>query len=1179
MNKVLGFILRILLLLLLLALICLGGWALHTYLDWDWWYIGALGLGLMALLILALVGRYFYYRYRERRYLSKIVDRDRPRISAEAEDMRLAELHERWRRGLDILRHAPGHLGNDIYALPWFVVMGESGSGKSTAITHARVSLGGGSNTTAKIASTHNCDWWFFEKAVVLDTAGRYTVPVDEGPDTREWEEFVRLLSAHRRKESLSGLILTLSTDQLERGERYCGDYGRQIRQRINTLMNALGADFPVYILVTKMDRVLGFTDLATVLNTQARNQVLGMLNKEHGARGVNMSFLEEALRQVRQRLRDMAMLFVVRARSGTSKAGLLSEELERLFPCIMAFGKMAFSPSTYGATPNLRGVFFSSSRQTGQAHSHLMEGLETFKDVSWHLPGTSNAYFLHDLFSTILPKERGISSLKDRWLTMLSFRRHLAYMIYLLFLLLLCAYFTISFRTRMNDMFAVKSNMPAAVSMSENLNVRMEQLSEAATAIGKLEQNIEKHRWLNPGASQANIVINTLREKYASWARPDLVVLNTGRIADSLKEMPAHRASDLLISLADYNVWIHKVLVSARDNKPFPHVRDSLDPLSTGFAKYIPVASSNMDNAIWAYARWEDPVMRESLINQTSLTMDYYLNALGADLKWITTWLNTRPSINSVRITDFWPTGPSDIFIPKAYTAEGRKRLEELLHDLSQATRDKASFDVLAAEYLQKHADSMRNAWWKMAMAFSRVAQENLAPSSWRRLGVQMSSVNNPYFSFIRSMGEVFATIADSGTTSSLDNLPGVFVQIMLRSEKDHSPETLSSSIIREKESLTAKVSQRAADELASLEDATKSFDEYVAALEALRNGTDSDEEALLMISTSYKGGQEATKLAVAVALGHVGQLQGFIDADGYRNKTFWNLVKGPVAWYAAMAISRSACALNELWTSSTDAIMHEEAGHWDTILNEASPVNKFLQGPCQPFIRRTRDGWTPTTWMGIRYPINQEFITYLNQGIDASRIARDKYTVSITALPINVNDMAQKPHRARLRLECGDNTQILDNYNYQTSSTFTWEPAVCGRVSLELSFENQTVVTSWDDHWAFQTFLRDFAGGEVVLTPEDFPRYEGTLRELDVTEIRVRYALRGATDAILALPSTNMPVPAEVAMCPGIRQATDSHTFYGLKLPDFSGMNQTPTTVQAPPAKSRSTNGGKSR
>ena len=289
-------------------------------------------------------------------------------------------------------------------------------------------------------------------------------------------------------------------------------------------------------------------------------------------------------------------------------------------------------------------------------------------------------------------------------------------------------------------------------------------------------------------------------------------------------------------------------------------------------------------------------------------------------------------------------------------------------------------------------------------------------------------------------------------------------------------------------------------------------------------------------MVSAGFKGGQDAASTPVSAGLQALSQLQAIMDLEAAHHPQFWRLVEGPLAWHTILAIYRSACDINALWESDVlaraDNLSPEAL--WEQFFGEQSTLRDFVLGPCKPFLQATAGGWRASRWLGMSYPITPELLRFLDQGIDPERKAKEKYVVNVTALPLNVNELARKPHRARLRLECGEATQTLDNYNYEISADFTWEPQICGRVSLEISFDAQTFTTVWDGEWAFQSFLRDFAGGEVVLTPRDFPGQEAALKELDVEEIRVGYKFRGAAEALKAQRYTNVGLPRAAAICP---------------------------------------------
>ena len=80
----------------------------------------------------------------------------------------------RWTR---CARAASG--GGNLYALPWYVVIGPPGSGKSTLLQNSGLnfplSSSFGKEAMRGVGGTRNCDWWFTDEAVFLDTAGRYT--------------------------------------------------------------------------------------------------------------------------------------------------------------------------------------------------------------------------------------------------------------------------------------------------------------------------------------------------------------------------------------------------------------------------------------------------------------------------------------------------------------------------------------------------------------------------------------------------------------------------------------------------------------------------------------------------------------------------------------------------------------------------------------------------------------------------------------------------------------------------------------------------------------------------------------------------------------------------------------------------------------------------------------------
>ncbi len=1139
MNRFLGYLIRILVIMLILALLGGAGWLLHYYCDWTWQSVAALGAALAAVVIVAIMLRYFHYKRREKRFLKRMVEHGNPSLTTQRDDESLAKLRDRWRTGIKALENSvlPDH-GSAIYSLPWFMLFGESGSGKSTAVLHSRLGTYSGwmDASSTKPASTRNCDWWFFKNAVVIDTAGHYAVPQGNG-DSREWLAFVSLLAAYRRKEPLNGLILTLSTEQLQRGQESLIVYGHTLRTGIHTLARAMGASFPVYILVTKVDRILGFNELGALLSNEECHQALGLLNPESGAEGhlENMAFLEKALAHTSQRLQDLSMLFCAEARQNASRIAALPAELAKLFPAIRAFTESVFAPGTYDKAQSLRGIFFSSGRQEGAVTSNILSGLQTFKDTSWALPGTSKSLFLRDFFSCILPKDRPLSDIADRWLSRQSFRRYRPYLCYLVFMLVLCSYFTLSFRIHMEDMLARQKSIPAAISLDANLNKRVESLSVAADTIQSFEKDVHEHRFLKPGRVQAQQVLDSLKHNYVTWVRPDLIFPEVDKMDQDLLAMPKDKARHFLVSFCDYNSWVNTIFERVRTGSDLPPVSDQRDEMLADLEEYLPYSSNYLRNVLASYARWEDPKIRDTILADKSSTINGYLHILGTNLDWLTEWLNTRPGVAPVRLTTFWPNGPAEPYIPPAYTVEGFTRMEAILTRLRDTVDDNQAFSVLEEQFRNDYADALRSSWWQLADSFPLALQSNISRDSWSRLNIVMAGYDNPYYAFLASMAKAFKKVADKGRPNIEDTLIQAFADLVAYQKKSDTPDTLDQKLLQKKEELTAQINEKHAQHLHDRTAASKELADYHAALTELKQNTENPSKAMTMIASVFKGGSESSQTALIKAIQAAEQIQLHTCSTYREHEAFWRLIKGPLAWYTYMAVIRSACELNDSWNTTVlnPITMMPQESVLDMIYDEQSPINKFIQGPCQPFLSMASGSFSPATWHGLRFPLKQEFLSFLDQKSDPARKAKEKYVVGITALPVNVNDMAAKPHRARLRLECGDQTQILDNYNYEVSTKFTWEPAICGKVSLEFTFDTQTVTTTWEDEWAFQTFLKDFSGGEVVLTPEDFPGQEEVLNELDVKEIRVRYSLSNVNDALLAERTPTIPLPAEAAMC----------------------------------------------
>ncbi len=96
------------------------------------------------------------------------------------------------------------HVGQRyLYELPWYVIIGAPGSGKTTALLNSGLEFplaaSMGDAAIRGVGGTRNCDWWFTTEAVLIDTAGRYTTQDSEREiDRKAWSGFLDLIKKSR---------------------------------------------------------------------------------------------------------------------------------------------------------------------------------------------------------------------------------------------------------------------------------------------------------------------------------------------------------------------------------------------------------------------------------------------------------------------------------------------------------------------------------------------------------------------------------------------------------------------------------------------------------------------------------------------------------------------------------------------------------------------------------------------------------------------------------------------------------------------------------------------------------------------------------------------------------------------------------------------------------------------
>lgn len=322
---------------------------------------------------------------------------------------------DRMKDAITTLKKATGGSANYLYDLPWYMMIGPPGSGKTTALINSGLKFplarGASPEAIAGTGGTRYCDWWFTEEAVLIDTAGRYTTQdSDAKADKKSWTAFLDLLKQNRPRQPINGVLVCISVeDLLKCSPAEVQAHADAIRARLLELHTQLRVDFPVYALFTKLDLVAGFLEYFSHLNEQGRRVVWGHTfqtddktqNMIHEVGPEFDALIERLNMEIPDRMQEEPT-----PASRVQVFGFPSQ-MAALKPLIADFLGRIFEPTRYHTNATLRGFYFTSGTQAGTPIDQLLGALhKSFGASQMAVPvmsGSGKSYFLHDLITKVI--------------------------------------------------------------------------------------------------------------------------------------------------------------------------------------------------------------------------------------------------------------------------------------------------------------------------------------------------------------------------------------------------------------------------------------------------------------------------------------------------------------------------------------------------------------------------------------------------------------------------------------------------------------------------------------------------------------------------------------------------------------------------------------------------------
>ncbi|MEO4049115.1 type VI secretion system membrane subunit TssM [Pseudomonas sp. CAU 1711] len=349
------------------------------------------------------------------------------------------ELKSRFKQALHTLKTSSLYRGrSDKWRneLPWYLLLGAEGSGKTSLLEFSGLDFplnkGDERRLTKDVGGTRYCDWYFADHAVLLDTAGRYLTQPDVAVDSRAWHTLLSLLRK-RRARPLNGVLVAVPVDTLlYASELELENFARQLRQRLHELHAELRAEVPVYLVLSKADKVMGFDEFFDQLSREESDQVLGASFRK-GQVATDANVVRQEFEELLRRLNSQVIMRLHQERDTQRRGHILDfpHQLGQLGERLCLLVELAFSGNRYQRASHLRGFYLTSAPQLQE----LLDPSTTGIGRNLGLAGSSlptyrsgRARFIHQLLSRVIFPEAELAGLDDKEIRRIDWRQRALY-------------------------------------------------------------------------------------------------------------------------------------------------------------------------------------------------------------------------------------------------------------------------------------------------------------------------------------------------------------------------------------------------------------------------------------------------------------------------------------------------------------------------------------------------------------------------------------------------------------------------------------------------------------------------------------------------------------------------------------------------------------------------------
>jgi hypothetical protein len=290
------------------------------------------------------------------------------------------------------------------YRIPWYLMLGETDSGKTTLLSETGMELLFSAPDEQQTGVKQGLNWFFFNQGIVLDVAGDFVLRADGATsNVKGWNYLLKLLRRYRSERPLDGIILTIPCSDLMGGSSQTPEFKLRLEQKAQLLygklvdaQKRLGLSLPVYVLVTKCDEISGFKSLCHEI-PERLDEMFGWSNPYTREVAYRAEWVTEAFQNVHSYLFQLQIeIFAEHDRIMKSDDFfMMPSEMRLMRAPLQIYLDQIFKESAYHDPFFLRGIYFcgdGAGEAPAAASAVVVKAAEP--EIAWSLtrPDASQA-------------------------------------------------------------------------------------------------------------------------------------------------------------------------------------------------------------------------------------------------------------------------------------------------------------------------------------------------------------------------------------------------------------------------------------------------------------------------------------------------------------------------------------------------------------------------------------------------------------------------------------------------------------------------------------------------------------------------------------------------------------------------------------------------------------------